>query len=218
MQVVNESPMSSLLPPTHRETCKCFLREQRALNQILRLAPWCSSHFGRQTPWACWPQFWLIGLGPSFGVRDHFLGPMEVRVKVKLLSPIRFFATAWTVACEAPPSMGFSRQEYWSGVPFPSPGDLPNPGIKPRSPTLQVDAYHLRVRVWWSVWRSTSLCRRRKSQMLTSSKALPVMWLSVWWAERDSEHGKQVPAAGLSETCVPSFEPLGSSFDGQQSR
>ena len=69
-------------------------------------------------------------------------------MKVKLLSPIRFFATAWTVACEAPPSMGFSRQEYWSGVPFPSPGDLPNPGIKPRSPTLQVDAYHLRVRVW----------------------------------------------------------------------
>ena len=41
---------------------------------------------------------------------------------------------------EAPPSMGFSRQEYWSGLPFPSPGDLPNPGIEPRSPTLQADA------------------------------------------------------------------------------
>ena len=46
----------------------------------------------------------------------------------------------WTVAHQAPPSMGFSRQEYWSGLPFPSPGDLPNPGIKPRSPTLQADA------------------------------------------------------------------------------
>ena len=45
----------------------------------------------------------------------------------------------WTVAHQAPPSMGFSRQEYWSGLPFPSPGDLPDPGIKPRSPTLQAD-------------------------------------------------------------------------------
>ena len=45
----------------------------------------------------------------------------------------------WTVAHQAPPSMGFSRQEYWSGLPFPFPGDLPNPGIKPRSPTLQAD-------------------------------------------------------------------------------
>ena len=41
---------------------------------------------------------------------------------------------------QAPPSMGFSRQEYWSGLPFPSPGDLPNPGIKPGSPALQADA------------------------------------------------------------------------------
>ena len=49
-------------------------------------------------------------------------------------------ATPWTVAHQAPPSMGFSRQEYWSGLPFPSPGDLPDPGIKPRSPALQADA------------------------------------------------------------------------------
>ena len=48
-------------------------------------------------------------------------------------------ATPWTVACQAPLSMGFSRQEYSSGLPFPSPGDLPDPGIKPRSPALQVD-------------------------------------------------------------------------------
>ena len=41
------------------------------------------------------------------------------------------FVTPWTVACEAPLSMGFLRQEYWSGLPFPSPGDLPNPGIEP---------------------------------------------------------------------------------------
>ena len=49
-------------------------------------------------------------------------------------------ATPWTVACRAPLSMGFSRQEYWSGLPFPSSGDLPNPGIKPRSPALQTDS------------------------------------------------------------------------------
>ena len=60
-------------------------------------------------------------------------------MKAKLLSHIRLFATPWTVAPQAPPSMGFSRQEYWSGLPFPSPGDLPDPGIKPRSPALQAD-------------------------------------------------------------------------------
>ena len=63
-----------------------------------------------------------------------------MKVKVKSLSRVRLFATLWTVAYQAPPSMGFSGQEYWSGLPFPSPGDLPNPGIKPRSPALQTDA------------------------------------------------------------------------------
>ena len=48
--------------------------------------------------------------------------------------------TPWTVACQAPLSMGFSRQEYWSGLPFPSPGDLPDPGIEPGSPTLQAES------------------------------------------------------------------------------
>ena len=48
--------------------------------------------------------------------------------------------TLWTVARQAPQSMGFSRQEYWSGLPFPSPGDLPDPGMKPRSPELQADS------------------------------------------------------------------------------
>ena len=50
-------------------------------------------------------------------------------------------ATPWTGACQAPLSMGFSRQEYWSGLPFPSPGDLPDPGIEPRSPALQADSF-----------------------------------------------------------------------------
>ena len=56
------------------------------------------------------------------------------------LSVVRLFATSWTVAYQDPPSMGFSRQEYWSGLPFPSPGDLPNPGIEPGSSALWADA------------------------------------------------------------------------------
>ena len=58
------------------------------------------------------------------------------KLKVKLLSHVRLFATPQTVTYQAPPSMGFSRQEYWSGLPFPSPEDLPDPGIEPGSPTL----------------------------------------------------------------------------------
>ena len=60
--------------------------------------------------------------------------------EVKWLSRVRLFATPWTVAYKAPLSMEFSRQEYWSALPFPSPGDLRDPGIKPRSPALQADA------------------------------------------------------------------------------
>ena len=63
-----------------------------------------------------------------------------MKVKVKLLSHVRVFATPWMVAYQAPLSTGFSRQEYWSGLPFPSPGDLPKPGIEPGSPALQTDA------------------------------------------------------------------------------
>ena len=55
-------------------------------------------------------------------------------------------ATPWTVACQALLSMGLCRQEYWSGLPFPSPGDLPDPGIKPGSPALQADS--LPTKLW----------------------------------------------------------------------
>ena len=55
---------------------------------------------------------------------------------VQSLSRFVLFLTPWTVACQAPLSMGFSWQEYWNGLPFPSPGHLPNPGIKPASPAL----------------------------------------------------------------------------------
>ena len=60
-------------------------------------------------------------------------------MKVKSLSRVQLFVTLWIVAHQAPLSMGFSRQEYWSGLPFPSPGDLPDPGIEPGSPALRAD-------------------------------------------------------------------------------
>ena len=58
-----------------------------------------------------------------------------------VLSHIRLFATPWTVACQAPLSIGFSMQEYWSGLPFPFPGDLPDSEMEPGSPALQADFY-----------------------------------------------------------------------------
>ena len=69
-----------------------------------------------------------------------FLFLQRKKVKVKSLSCVLLFVTPWTVAYQAPPSMGFSRQEYWSGLPFPSPGDLADPGVKPGSPSFQADA------------------------------------------------------------------------------
>ena len=61
-------------------------------------------------------------------------------VCAKSLSRVQLFVTPWTVARQASLSMGFSRQKYWSGLPFPSPGDLPDAGIQPRSPALQADS------------------------------------------------------------------------------
>ena len=74
----------------------------------------------------------VFGTG-AFGRR---LGLEGSEVKVKSLSRALLFATPWTVTYQASPSMGFSRQEYWSELPCPSPGDLPDPGIEPGSPAL----------------------------------------------------------------------------------
>ena len=63
-----------------------------------------------------------------------------MKVKVKLFSCVRLFVTPWPVAYQASRSMGFSRQKYWSGLPFASPGDLPDPRIEPGFPTLEADA------------------------------------------------------------------------------
>ena len=78
----------------------------------------------------CWMHISRLRIGP-------LVPGLTERKKVKSLSSVLLFATSWTVAYHAPPCVGFSRQGYWSGLPFSSPGDLPNPGIKPRSPALQ---------------------------------------------------------------------------------
>ena len=79
----------------------------------------------------------------SHGIKRRLLLGRKAMTKlgeVKGLSRVRLFAIPRTIARQAPPSMGFSRQEYWSGLPSPSPGDLPDPGIELWSPALQADA------------------------------------------------------------------------------
>ena len=68
------------------------------------------------------------------------VGSLPLKVKVKSLSHVQLFVTPWTVTYQTSQCRGFSRQGYWSGLSFPSPGDLPDPGIEPRSPTLSL--YH----------------------------------------------------------------------------
>ena len=93
---------------------------------------------------------------------------------MKSPSRVQLFATPWTY-----PSMGFSRQEYWSGLPFPSPGDLPDPGIKPRSPTLEADALtseppgklHSAAKIRKNIWHSLGLFTYIVSLFLTM-----IMW------------------------------------------
>ena len=83
--------------------------------------------------------FFMKKIHDRYFLIQDLLFQNPLKVKVKSLS-VRLFATPWTVTHQAPPSIGFSRQEYWSGLPFPSPGYLPDPGIEPRSPPLQADA------------------------------------------------------------------------------
>ena len=82
----------------------------------------------------------------------------DMTPKVKSLSCVRLFVTPWTVAYQAPLSMRFSRQGYWRGLSFPSPGDLPNQGIEPRHPALEADALPSDD--------SKGICKKRKSQKL----------------------------------------------------
>ena len=104
---------------------------------------------GRNTEVGC--QFLLQGICLTQGLNPRLLHqqgdslPLHYLARtqfssVQSLSCVQLLVTPWTVTCQAPLSIGFSRQEYWSGLPFPSPGDLPDPGIDPRSPALQADS------------------------------------------------------------------------------
>ena len=73
-------------------------------------------------------------------IQKEISGHMERKWKCQSLSHVQLFASSWTIAHHARLSTGFSRQQYWSGLPFPSPGNLPDPGSEPRSPALQADS------------------------------------------------------------------------------
>jgi len=93
---------------------------------------------------------------------------LNVVVIVWSLSPVQFFATPWTVAHQALLSMGFPRQEYWSGLPFFPPRDLPNPGIEPQSPALKVDSLPTELPVpWIKYWLKATVCKLNISLFLS---------------------------------------------------
>ena len=96
------------------------------------------------------PKHMSISYGTLFGKKASLQVKLKMTSEEIILAYLWFgglatkscptLVTPWTVACQAPLSMGFSRQEYWSVLPFPSPGDLPDSGIKPRSPKLRADS------------------------------------------------------------------------------
>ena len=92
-------------------------------------------------------------------------------MKVKSLSRVQLFATPCTVAYQAPLTMGFSRQEYSSGLPFPSPGDLPSPGIEPGSPALQADALTSEP-----PGKQVSGCMKSETEVAQSGPTLATPW------------------------------------------
>ena len=114
---------------------------------------------------------------------DHKESAMTRRLKVKLLSGVQLFATPWTVACQPPPSMGFSRQESWSGLPFPSPGDLPDPGIEPGSSTLQADSLPSEPpgNPWLGNWTTTNVSKTYITVLwpLMGRTVLSAVWKTV---------------------------------------
>ena len=122
----------------------------------------------------------------------RFLKKIKIKLHACILSHfshVQLFATLWTVAYQAPLSMGFYRQEYCSGLPFPPPGDLPNPGIKPKPPTLQADCSLL------SHWGSPKLPYILAIPLLDRSvkELTPVLWppdAKSWLIGKDSDAGR----------------------------
>ena len=99
-----------------------------------------------------------------------------MKVKVNLLSQVQLFATPWTVAHQASQSMGFSRQEYWSGLPVPSPGDLPGPEIEPMSPTLQADTLTSEL-PGKPIFQLPNICLKNRTLLAEYSKMIILSYL-----------------------------------------
>ena len=122
--------------------------KKKALSSKLFMVTWYAAVHGVAKGEA-WLSNWTTFLVKNLS-NHHYSNKERKKVKVKLLRHVRLFATSWPVAHQAPPSTGFSRQEYWRELPFPSPGDLPDPGIEPVSPALQADALPSEPPViWW---------------------------------------------------------------------
>ena len=145
-------------------------------------------------------------------------------IEVKALSRVRLFTTPWTVAHQAAPSMGFSRQENWSGLPSPSPGDLSNPGIEPGSPALQADLFTVRAT------REALLGLKKKKQRLVPQSRLTLCdptddcqpgsfvhgifqarileWVAISFSRGSSQPGIEPGSPALKADSLPT-EPLG---------
>ena len=118
-------------------------------------------------------------------------------------------AIPWTVAHQAPPSMGFSRQEYWSGLPFPSPGDLPEPGIEPGSPAFQEDALTSEPKTRKGLLKAGCLSSKPNDQVQALGLTI---WICLWEIDEiftfcyDFQNGWLT----LSGTATPLVSPNGS--------
>ena len=124
-----------------------------------------------------------------------------------MLSHFWVFETPWTVAYQAPPSMGFSRQEYWSGLPFPSPGDLPNPGIEPGFPRIGGRRFNL-----WATRETASTNQGSKWKERSEFTIALSKWISPAQGKAPSSGSQQlgsrrgqctrVPVGAPSTTCI----------------
>ena len=122
-----------------------------------RIVEWVVIFFSRGSSWPR-DQTWVSCIAGRFCT-------IWATRNVKSLSWIRIFATPWTVAYQAPPSMGFSRQECWSTLPFSFPGDLPDPGIKPGSPAFQADS--LPSELWGKIHTAWHSCKNHLNKRET---------------------------------------------------
>ena len=129
-----------------------------------------------------------------------------MKVKVKLLSGVRLFATPRTIAYQAPPSVGSSRHESWSGLPFPSPGDLPYPGIEPGSPSLWADALPSEPHTFPCVCWGLSRCSHVRLFATLCTIGLRQGPLSMGFSKQEHWSGLPCPPPGSLPN--PGIEPM----------